>query len=237
MKKFLTILALGSSVLLTSHASATSLRDKRSLVIVSHLDTNPGSKWAWLYSFLDSSTVTLAEKALKNRYKSISLIEGSHATKGKFISTLKGLAEKPGIKAVDTILSVHGLEGKVEFEDGMKSVSSIRNQLRTSPHRRKFRLMYNLACFGASHRSAWRSSGFRTASGSKGVNTSSATEYPLFLKNWSSGGTLGSVFDLHNGSIAMQISDSIAINMGFPKADSYKLVSGHRKITINSSAN
>jgi len=105
-----------------------------------------------------------------------------------------------------------------------------------NPKKSKLRLMYNLACYGASHRNDFRAAGFRTAIGARKTNTSSASEYPVFLSRWKVAHPVNSIFAFTNADPGMTISDAAAGAMGFNDADSKKLISGLSTLTINGNA-
>ena len=52
-------------------------------------------------------------------------------------------------------------------------------------------MVFSTACFGESHRTAWREAGFKTVSGSKKIYADSAASYVPFLSAWAVGGTFG----------------------------------------------
>ena len=54
----------------------------------------------------------------------------------------------------------------------------------TLADRAKLRMVFSTACFGASHRMAWREAGFKTVSGSREIYADSASSYLPFLSSW-----------------------------------------------------
>ncbi|NRA66830.1 MAG: hypothetical protein HRU19_20245 [Pseudobacteriovorax sp.] len=235
--KYLVKISVVLGLLLGAQASYGAIsKNGRQLVVITNLDNHPGGKWSWLYQFLDSATVSLSKKALGPVYKNITVLYKGNATSGKFTNALQNLAKSNNVKAIDTIFHLHGNPNRAAFANGNKTIASIRAVLEPSQGMEKLRLMYNLACYGATHRQEFIRSGFRTAVGARKVNTSSGSEFPLFLAAWVAQKPINSVFNNHNGSITMNMSDAAAMNMGFPDADSWKVISGTRNLIIRSNA-
>ncbi|NRA67400.1 MAG: hypothetical protein HRU19_23150 [Pseudobacteriovorax sp.] len=238
MKLILLILGLSFFASVFSTKLQAANRHDRHLVVVSYLDTENDHKLHWLYSFLDVWKVSLAYEKLGLHYRGISVLADSNATIPKFTQLISNLTSNDQVKAVDTILSVHGWGNKkLQFFEGRKHVKYVARGLSDAENLWKLRLMYNLACYGSVHRQTFTRIGYKTAVGSRKTNTTSATEYPMFLNMWKTGAKVGTIFDIHNTSQAYQISDAIAENAaGFSDADSFKLIRGSKNIRISSDA-
>lgn len=220
--------------LLNTVSQATPTAPQRRLVVVSSLETFGQAKYAWLYSFLDASTISMAQAVLGSSYNQVSVLSKQAAKKSSFISLLRNLTDKSYVKAVDVILSVHGTTNAVYFDDGKVTAQNLRDSLKMIPKQNKFRLMYNLACYGNTHSDEFRSAGFKTAIGSKKTNTASASEYPVFLGRWKVGHKVKDIIAQTNADPALVASDAAAGLMGFSGADSHKVISGYKSLTINS---
>lgn len=220
----------------TTTAEAAISKNQRRLLVVSNLTTFGQAKYEWLYKFLDASTISMAKTFLSSKYSYVHTLTPSNATKANFQNSLKSITNASSVKGVDVILSLHGASNALWFKDGGYSTANVQSGLQTLPNRSKFRLMYNLACYGSSHRNEFINAGFRTAIGSRKTNTSSASEYPEFLTRYGMGHSVNSIIASSNSNPGMGFSDAAAGMMGFSDADSYKLISGVKTLTINHNA-
>ncbi|MCB0405570.1 MAG: hypothetical protein KDD51_12365 [Bdellovibrionales bacterium] len=238
MRKTRLVLAVVALLLTAGTTSSAAVaKNQRRLVLVSSLQKFGLNKYKWLYSFLDASTISMGQAGLGGNYSGVSVIQDAYGTKANFVNCLRHTAASPTVKAIDVVLSLHGADEKLYFHDGKVVAADLEADLKTIPNRSKLRLMYNLACYGSTHRNNFRNSGFRTAIGARKVNTASASEYPVFISRWNLGHTISSIFAQTNADPAMQVSDNVAKSWGFSDADSYKLISGTSGLTINSNAN
>ncbi|MGB0454113.1 MAG: hypothetical protein ACPGJV_10410 [Bacteriovoracaceae bacterium] len=235
-KCFLTLLPF--LFLISFHVDAKVSKGHRQLVVVSELKTFGQSNLSWLYSFLDASTVTVAVAKMSHAYRSIKIIKGSKATKTRFVNVLNRYSKRNAISAIDVILSLHGLSNELYFADGAVSTFDLRDDLKDNPKKYKYRLMYNLACYGSSHRNEFRASGFKTVVGARRVNANSAFEYPFFLTHYGLGTmnvkTIIGFTNMHPSKLSY---DFMAKTVGgFSDADSHKKISGVQNLKINSNA-
>lgn len=223
-----------TALTLTTNTQAATAKSQRRLLIVSNLTTFGMAKYEWLYKFLDASTISMGKSMLGNYYQSISALTPNLAKRQNFKNSLRAISNISSVKAIDVILSLHGANEKMWFEDGGFSTQEIKSDLLTIPHRNKFRLLYTLACYGASHRNEFLDSGFRTAVGALKTNTASASEYPEFLTRYASGHSVKNIFASTNANPALAASDAAAATMGFNDANSRKYVGGLQTLNINS---
>lgn len=102
-------------------------------------------------------------------------------------------------------------------------------QVRTlSPQQRgRLRLVYETACFGASHAIGWRKLGFDFVAGARGVHTDSACSFPTFLGWWHNGCSFAECVDAANRADRNQSWDAWAKKQGFSCVDSQRLLRGN----------
>ena len=208
-------------------------KSERRLLIVSELPTFGRANLKWLYSFLDVSGIALGVATLGPHYAEVKTLSGTDATKSKFISTLCSLCRKSGTKAVDVIVQLHGASGKLWFQDGSIETARLADEIEAEDLRSRLRLLYSLACYGYTHTSDWIRAGFRTASGARKVNASSATDYPAQLLYWVAGKTYKDCVAAGNAQPGLGIADRAAKAMKFTDADSYKLIQGEGNLRIS----
>ena len=186
----------------------------------------------WLYSFLDASGVAVGISTLAPFYKEVRALTGANATKEKFVSTLCSMSRKPGTKAVDVIVNLHGAKDRLWFRDGSVKTDKLADEIRAENLKNRLRLVYSVACYGYSHTDDWIKAGFRTASGARRVNASSATDYPAQLISWVGGKAYRDCVKAGNSQPGRGIADQAAKVMGFSDADSYKRIRGNGDLKI-----
>lgn len=207
-------------------------KSERRLVVVASLETFGVANYKWLYRFLDGFSISMGERALRRHYGSLTVLPRQRATRRGFVEAVSRLADEPKVQAIDVILSLHGSSGSLTFDDGAVAMSDLENQLRAVRGRGKFRLLYNQACYGESHNRGFLAGGFRTAVGSRRVNASAASEYPVFLRQWGAGRQVGSIFATTNADPALYVADKAASVLGFADTDSVKVVAGAGSLRI-----
>lgn len=237
MRKILMFSFLAVFVAAPVVAEAAVHKSKRRLLVVSSLEKFGSAKYAWLYRFLDGATISAGVSALGGSYAGVSMLPEPVATQQNFINVLRSLTNHYNTLAVDVILSLHGAQNKLWFFDGSVSTGDLKDAMREQiPKRHKLRLMYNLACYGSSHRNEFRSAGFRTVIGARKVNAASASEYPTFLSMWKAGSPVNAILSVTNNDPALGAADMAARGMGFSDADSRKWVSGTSSLRIHYNA-
>ena len=208
-------------------------KSQRRLLIISELPTFGRNDLKWLYQFLDASGVAIGLSMLGPHYKEVKVLKGNNATKSKFIGALKTLCTKPGTKAVDVIIQLHGAKDKLWFRDGKVSLSRLASDIAAKKLKHRLRLLYSLACYGYSHTDDWLDAGFRTASGARKVNCNSATDYPAQLLHWAAGKSYGYCVKKGNSQPGRSIADGAAKTIGFSDADSRKQIRGKTGLKIS----
>lgn len=126
---------------------------------------------------------------------------------------LKTSTSRNSVRAVDLIFVTHGLSSEMLFADGRKTANRVRDEIvnnLTSTERSKLRMVFSTACFGTTHRTAWRNAGFRTVSGAAGIYADSALSYPAFLGAWIAGQSFSSAVGIANGIDPLRINDNAA---------------------------
>ncbi|HET7531152.1 MAG TPA: hypothetical protein VFJ98_09365, partial [Mycobacteriales bacterium] len=128
------------------------------------------------------------------------------------------------------------------FSNGEFTMASVRDLILsnlTAGQRAKLRMLFSTACFGASHRLAWRAAGFKTVSGSREVYADSAASYQPFLTSWVAGLSFGVSVAAANAAGATSAWDPVAsawlLSKGsqfWDDVDSFRLTSGSTGLTI-----
>ncbi|HMS18017.1 MAG TPA: hypothetical protein PKA37_14330 [Planctomycetota bacterium] len=212
-------------------------KNQRRLLVISELVTNGRPEYAPLYSFLDQNGTKLAKSMLSDHYAEIKVLTGAQVTPVNCVKKLEALCKKPGTKAVDMIIQVHGSWVSLWFYGNHhKTIVSFCGMIAARNLRKKLRLCYSLACYGADHNHSWLKAGFTTASGARGVNCNSATDFPAQLFAWGHGEKYDDCVKSGNSEPGLSIADFAGNKMGFGSADSYKLIQGNELLTISSEA-
>jgi hypothetical protein len=201
-----------------------------------------GSIERGLYDAIEWSAVGLATGTLALRYNAVTILKDAAATRGRFVTTLDTITAKTGIRAVDVIFVTHGLSGNVLFSNGEFAIGSVRDLILSNlglGQRGKLRMLFSTACFGASHRLAWRAAGFKTVSGSREVYADSAASYQPFLTSWLAGLSFGVGVAAANAAGATSAWDAVAsawlLSKGsqfWDDVDSFRLTLGSTGLTI-----
>lgn len=209
------------------------LPPQRSLVLVNHL-VGPGpDQWRRLYEFMNVAGPTVASQILSQKYSTLVSLVGPQATRHAFLQALNAQTTPNSIRAVDTILNLHGSADQVVFADGSVHVRDLKDQL-LQAGRGKLRMLYSTACYGASHADRWLAGGYRVVAGARAVNANSMIEYPTVLSAWGNGATFELAIDLGEREETRIPMDDIARGMGFTDVNSDKTVTGSRWLTLSS---
>lgn len=209
-------------------------KSERQLLIISNLSKYGKSNYKWLYKFLDASAISMAKNLVGSQYTKAFALTPPAATSKNFFKSLDRITNNSNVDALDVIISLHGNPNRLTFKDGAFNMTSIKNELNTIKENRKFRLLYNTACYGDSHSDEFLAGGFKTSIGSLKVNTASASEYPEFLMRYRMRHPVGKIIKSTNSKMGLRISDAIAKRIGFPNSDSRKVVRGERSLKITS---
>ncbi len=226
-------------------------KNERVLIVVSELDSSGIPELAPLYRVLEDLTDHTVSALLQDKYRNIISLKDSAATPERLKQTLFAQANRPEIKAIDMIISLHGSPNKLTFsngaitKEGLKDyimTTSTRSELVTKFHiKKKLRALYNLACYGGKNMVHLKDLGFAVVNGARGVNANSEVETVPALTAWANGAGFKAAFSASNNPVALGISDIAireagrAANNALQETDSEKLFSGETGMTINSS--
>lgn len=248
--KAVSLFALLASALSSVTAFAAVNANQRALVVVSELDEHSYPELRPLYTALEAITVSVPRNLLSATYASTKILNGESATLSNLKETLYRLAANPNIKAIDMIVNTHGLDEELFFHDGGRTMSHIQEELlspdapfntaHTRAMKRKLRMLYSTACFGASHNNEWNAIGFDVSAGAIGVNVNAEAEYGGVLGAWAAGTPFSTGFAISNTDAALAVTDGplrlagqLAGNF-LRFTNSKKRLRGNTAITINS---
>jgi hypothetical protein len=177
-------------------------------------------------------------------------LSNQSATLSNFKNTLYRLAATPSIKAIDVIINTHGLDEELFFYNGGWRMSEIQEELlspdapytqaTTNAMKKKLRMLYSTACYGASHNNNWNAIGFDVSAGAIGVNANAEAEYGGVLGAWAAGAPFSTGFLISNTDAALAITDTPVRIAGefanniLREVNSKKKIRGNPSITINS---
>lgn len=195
------------------------------------------------YDFVEFSAIALATATLGTRYNAVHIVRGAAATRAGLANKLNEIASRSTIRAVDLVFITHGLTAEVLLADDRWTMGAVRDRIRaglTLADRAKLRMVFSTACFGASHRTAWREAGFKTVSGSREIYADSAASYLPFLSAWALGGTFGASVTAANvagtpsgwdlAASAWYLSKNRPVEAS--QIDSFRLTAGSTGLTI-----
>ena len=213
-------------------------KSQRVLIIVSYL--SPKNKFNF-YNFVEASGIATAKLILNSKYSCIEVLKDANATKDKFLSKVSTYAAKSSIKAIDVIMMTHGNDKKLYFYDASQSSkdiavksSTLKTDIRALKNYQKLRLLYSTACFGDSHSDDFLAAGFNASVGAIGVNSNSASEFPIVCELWGKGDKISTA--VYWGEMGHKAFDLIAKAAGFKDANSDKNVRGNGSIRIDSNS-
>jgi hypothetical protein len=209
-------------------------KTERNLLVVSYL-AEQAMAAPKLFEWLEKNGVDWARATLSDHYQIFSSLEDDDATYAEFMRRIEWLANRPGTRALDVFLHVHGLPGALAFKDGDKRTGEIRQEPHQLGLKGKLRALYSTACYGASHALDFVQGGFRVASGALDVNANAIVEYPFFMDAWRDEKGFRPAIQRTPQSITA-IQDSIARTLGFGDADSTKQIEGRPLTRITSLA-
>jgi len=196
------------------------------------------------YEFVTFAAESLGRSFLVPNYRAVHVVKGKDATLAALTAKLNAAASNQAVKAVDLIFVTHGLNEKVEFADTIRSIEDVKQAILaalSTSDRAKLRVVFSTACFGATHRDGWLASGFKAASGSKGVYADSGTSFPAFLTVWSTGQSFSTAVKAANDSDPLRLQDKEAVSVmksfGTPDkfvndVDSVRVLKGNGDLNI-----
>ena len=159
------------------------------LIAVSDLSDGATGLEGKLYDFIEFTGPAEAQVMLMDDYGEIVVLRDAALNLPNFVETLDRLTAQRG-EVTDVIFMTHGMSDELTFADGQKEASVVANEIirALSPlQRARLRMMFSTACFGAQHVDDWLRAGFKTAAGSKGVVSDTATSFIAFLAAWGRG--------------------------------------------------
>jgi hypothetical protein len=214
-------------------------RERRALLIVNCLAEHGDSRFRWLYGYIESAGVVVARRLLGRHYRTIVALQAEAATRVEFLSCLQNMSSDRANDAVDLFFQVHGKPGLARFFDQWAATSRLAEDIRIPAARGRLRLVYNLSCYGDSHSADFLKAGFRVSVGSRLVNASAGTEYPLFCRLWSGRGPgrktgmpISEVLSRADRLLPRRIQDRVASRY-FSDVDSKKIIWGNGTVTIH----
>ena len=248
LNKVIGTVGLLAASLLTNFAQAEISKSERVLVVVSELDSSVAPELRGLYGAIEALTQTSLNTIVAGDYSQVVYLKNSMATAENYGSALRQLAARPGVLAIDTVMSVHGSPGSLRFADrsvGMAALERIVFQAsmtdaQETTLRRKLRMMYNLSCFGRSHNSTFRAMGYDIVAGSNGVNANAGVEFIPTITSWKLGGRFVDGFNPTNNDAALWIADAALRATGewqrnsLAQTDSKKYFAGFTSVRISS---
>jgi hypothetical protein len=176
----------------------------------------------------------MIERIASSAYDSLSILQDEDATFENFEQRIESAERDPAISSVDVIIYLHGHSAKdyptpeicfVSESKRCLPVAELPLRLRSFT---KLRMIYSDACHGHEHMESWLQSGFKVASGSRGVDTNFYTDLKRFLKLWVGGGSFQESMDFANRG---KFGDLLDRTLG---GDSFKETRGDGSIAIDS---
>ena len=211
-------------------------KDERALLVVANLSDAGDARFQWLYRWLDANAVNVAELLMGAHYGRTETLTGANVTSSSFVQRITFLANEPGVKVVDVFLNLHGSPGRLYFDDGPLSSSSLSSEIKAANLKHRLRLLYSTSCYGATHCSDFVKAGFRIAGGALGVNANGTYDYPTQLYHWADDETYKAVVKAGNHRIGIMTHDTLARAFGFDDVNSKKIVEGKKYTRISSGA-
>jgi hypothetical protein len=251
LRSTLGIFLLGLSLLtINAHAALEKVKkSERVLVVVSELDSGGMPELTALYTALEDLTRFSTEGILGASYQEIYYLTNAGASLSEFKDKIHELADDEKVKAIDVIMSLHGTTEKLLFDDGLwrmstiaenfHPVTTVQDRVKKILRKKKMRMLYNLSCFGSSHRDDFISMGFDVVNGSMDVNANSAVEYAPALVAWAGRIGFKDSFSASNNDVALAMNDAPIrlagqlANNALKKTNSKKLFSAKSNGSVN----
>lgn len=215
-------------------------RQERVLLVIADLSTYGRDDLTWLYRFLERAAVAVPKLILGLAYRRVYALTGSQATAETFAGSLAEMAADPQTQAVDVLLHLHGDHQILWFSDRGVYMDQLQGliaeQLPDPELRRRLRLLYSTACYGAEHAIAFANAGFRVASGAIGVNANGIWDYPVELLLWGLGVPYRTALSAGNSRLISRIHDWVARKLRFEDVNSVKTAAGDGVTRITSPA-
>ncbi len=210
-------------------------KDDRVMLLVSNV-SGTTQKYQMLYRWLDDNAIALGKDITAPHYRRVSVLAGDAVTREAFVTRVRIQAKSVGTQALDVFLNLHGLRDGLKFADGKVLIKDLSDELAALDLGHRFRLLYSTSCWGALHAPYFVAAGFKTASGSKGINANGPFDFPTQLNKWVGGTTYLSAVNAANNPLMRQVHDRIAELFGFREVDSTKEIAGVKYLRITSPA-
>ncbi|MGK5083754.1 hypothetical protein WDW37_10665 [Bdellovibrionota bacterium FG-1] len=143
------------------------------------LEDNGGTN-PYYRNVMESLGALIVANNLGRYYDHIDVLTGDRATREALFAQIKK-REAKGV--VDLVILTHGAPKRLNLGAGDISDSDVRA---AGPFQR-LRMVYMMACYGASMVDAWRAAGAQVAIGHQEINSLPGFFFPRFLKRWAQG--------------------------------------------------
>jgi hypothetical protein len=213
----------------------TIARADRVMLLASNV-SGTSNEFQWLYRWLDDNAVVLGRQITEPHYQKVSVLKGDQLTREAFVTRIRILGKTVGVKAVDVFLNLHGLRDGVKFADGTAPIEDLCDELEDLDLGHRWRLLYSTCCWGALHAPHFVRAGFKTVSGSLGINANGPYDFPTQLTKWVGGSTYASALRAGNNQTMREIHDGLAELFGFDNVNSTKIIAGVKSLRITSAA-
>lgn len=150
-----------------------------------------------------------------------------------YTQELARLADDPDIREIDVIMHCHGSKSGMSFANGVVSSEELKDALKALGLEHRLRMFYTTACYAGNMLDGIIEGGFTCASGARGVNANSPTEYPEFLLRWRNKQTFGHCITESYNYLDTKILDKVA-GLAMNNVDSKKRMKGNKAIKIGS---
>lgn len=203
------------------------IKDHQVLIIVSELERWADPQQREMYKYIREAGVSGAQGALSQWYGDIIVLQTTKATKQNLLTAIESATSRSAVKAVDLFVFLHGEKNNLAFYEGDVATSELSKDIKKINTHGKLRMVYNTACFGATHTHDFINAGFKVADGAIAVNTNAAFEYPMFLQLMATGQPFGLAVAAGNSPYTNELSDQLARSNGFSGAiNSQKNIEG-----------
>jgi hypothetical protein len=210
-------------------------KDDRVMLLVSNV-AGTAKKYELLYRWLDDNAISVGKDMTTPHYRKISVLKGDGVTREAFVTRVRILAKGVGTQALDVFLNLHGLRDGLKFADGKARIESLAEEIGDLDLDHRLRLMYSTCCWGALHAPYFVEAGFKTASGSAGINANGPFDFPVQLDRWTRGLTYDTAIRAANNPFMRMVHDRAAELIGFENVDSTKEIVGVKSLRITSDA-
>lgn len=167
---------LGSVLALALGLTGQAAMAAPSLVL---LEDNDNSN-AVYQDVIESLGAVIVANNLGRFYDHIDVLTGERATRAALFAQIRKRGQK---NVVDVVLLTHGDDKRLDLRRGNITEADIRSEGNLP----KLRMVYMLACNGASLLDAWHSVGAQVAIGHQDTNSLPGFFFPHFLRRWAEG--------------------------------------------------